>query len=258
MMELIKKSMDPPGKEWPTMVQVPFVDPNFWSVRTKKSARGRNRLPKQLKERRVVMPSAEEIKAVLPGWAEIHFNTNNYPLHLSVNDLLGIAINDRSLPWKNLDPKYMPTINGESLEKNWHFSFKRRNGKRETPPLGNNVYECIIECKLDGVLRYVAMENAPLLSKWVFRLIESMDGLAQRDERLTIDDGDKWGTKRKRKKAIDREKGYFILHYVRRGDPKPPRKMAVVIYLSPDCVLLASLNDKYYTKNKDCFLLHRP
>ena len=151
----------------------------------------------------------------------------------------------------------MPSTSGGGLEKNWHFSYFPRKGKRVTPPLGDNVYNCPMDCKLDGVLRYVAMHNTPLLSKWVFCLIESKVGIAQRDERLTSNDTNEWCDKRQRKGSIDTKKGYFILHYVERRCKKPPWKIAVVYYLSVDSVLVVSLNDKYYTQQKDCFLLNR-
>ena len=120
-----------------------------------------------------------------------------------------------------------------------------------------------MECKLDGVLRHVAQENALVLSKYVFRLIESVQGTKQRDERLGLYDMDSHDneymptSKRVWKGGIDSNRGYYILHCVKRGDQKPPRKIAVVVSMSADSVLLVCLNDKYHTADKDCFLLVR-
>ena len=254
-----EKRMKAPGPGWPTFVEVPFVDPDYWLMRTKTRVRGHQRIPKSLKQKMVELPTIEQLDDALPGWAEVHFTSNRYPLHVSVNNLLGHATDGTPLPWKNLTPRYKPIVTDNVLKVNWQFAYKTRAGSKRCPPLGNNLYQCQIECKLDGVIRFVALSKPEVLSKCVFRLIESKQGMAQRDERLMKGEDDyECGTKRRRSGSIKQTLGYYILHHVERGSTQPPRKIAIVLSLDPDHALVVCLNDNYYTNNKDSFLLRRP
>ena len=61
------KRMKAPGLGWPAYVEVPFVDPDYWLMRTKSRVRGHQRIPRSLKQKRVEVPTSDKLNEALPG-----------------------------------------------------------------------------------------------------------------------------------------------------------------------------------------------
>ena len=232
------------------------VDPGFWWVATKGRVRGGNRIPRGKKKKTVKDPDLDEVNRMLPTPRELHLLHDRFPLHISVANLLGKALKENAIPWRKILADHQPPEKNPMGVKTWKFDFEKRDGKRANPDLGNHIYHCALECKLDGVLRYVAKFHHEVMAQWIFQLIEGEKGRKQRDNRDWGDEHNLTGKRKKRRVGEQARAQYYVLHYLEHK--KQPRKIAVVCYLSPDRVLLTAFNYKYYSQDKDFFLLDRP
>jgi hypothetical protein len=138
---------------------------------------------------------------------------------------------------------------------NYQFSF-RHEGVMTVPPAPDCHFKCQIDCKIDGILRFVAMTNRKVLSKAVFRLIERPAG---KEQNLMRDLGDDQYRVGRSKPEVCR--GFYVLYH--KEDSNKPRskgkqrKAAVVTFLNRDTLLFAIVNLNYSLDNPDCYLLHR-
>ena len=216
---------------------------------------GGNRIPKTQKRSRLEDPGHAKVNSILPIPERIVCSSQDVLLRLPINDLLGEAIDGKPLKWKAIlaHRKISKKVDGGQV--NYKFAFKRRDGNVHVPEMGDTVYESAIECRLDGAIRYVATFNRSVLSKYVFRIVESDIGRKQCESREWTDHENGIGGTRSRKKLDDH---YFVIFHTRQGHPKETRKIGVVCYLSKDQLLLAPFFQTYYTQQKDYYILDCP
>jgi hypothetical protein len=239
--------MEPPALKWLRQQRTIKIDPYYWLTHTRKKVKGGNRIKKKARRED---PTELEIAMRLPTVQQVITSPDKLLLPLSLNNLLGDAIGDGPLSWKNIIAEQKRESPKKGMNANFVFQIKNKKNEILETPECTSTHHSAIDCKLDGILRYVAWKDRALLSKRVFRLIESPGGKAQHGSR---DLGD---NEFERRKALpDICKGYYVLHHVKRGDHT--RKIAIVTYLTRDALLLALFNNNYYTEKKDCYLLHR-
>jgi hypothetical protein len=118
-------------------------------------------------------------------------------------------------------------------------------------------FEEATECKIDGVLRFVAENNRKLLAKTVFRLLDCDDAKRQLQKRILGSHDPTSRAKRSAPEASIRS-GYYLLHTYPKNS-KHARRIAVVKSISRDAVLLSIYNKNYFQKDaeKDTYLLRR-
>lgn len=242
-----------PATIWPDTRASRRVDDKFWFRRTSKKVRGGSRVNNRKRQRRDD-PTENEIEGYLPTNLELFETVDEIKLTLSLNSLLGAAIGGNPLKWDNIFATWRKK--GTNSPLNYHFSFRDHNNVLVTPDPPSCSFQCEIDCKIDGILRYAATINRPVLSRAVFRLIESPAGRAQYQSRVPDDDHYTIAISKK-----DIHRGYYALYHKEESKKARSkgrqRKIAVVTFLRRDTLLLAICNNNYSLEQPDGFLLHR-
>lgn len=241
--------IDPPARQWRDTFFNRTVEPLYWFSKTKKLVRGGNRIHKNKKARRDE-PIPKEIDE-LPS-SQVVFGMNDpVKLNLSLNSLLGFAIGGRPLKVENL---IATMCSKGEIGRKYHFSFKDHEGRLIDTEPTDLVYDSMFACKADGVLRYTAKYHREVLSKGIFRLVESPAGKEQCLGRYLEEDQYKNG---KRKPDI----GFYVFYHIE--DSKKARAkgreriLAVAKYVNRDTLVFAIYNENYQTNKMNCYLLHR-
>ena len=250
-------SIDCPANNFPGNTDLIVAPTEFWWTPTTRRVRGRNRLPKKATRKEMMDPTQEEVHLSLPTTNKLFLGYTKTIIKISINDMLGHALADKPLPWKSLLAHYKRYNTDSGTVRNWQFAYKTRTGAIVTPVLERRIYQCPIECKIDGVLRYVAETNCAVLSKWVFCLVESKKVKKQIDDSNKDSEDYVCGMKRKKKGKQEIWPGYHVLHFAKWNDRRPARPIAIAYYLSCNRLLFACLNERYYTEKKDYYILHR-
>ena len=96
------------------------------------------------------------------------------------------------MKWENI-LVHSKLINPNSND-HYEFAFRKSDGIVVKPNLGiDHHYKDAQECKYDSILRYAATYHWPLLSKTVFRIIDSKCASEQKSSRFKM--GQKWNQK---------------------------------------------------------------
>ena len=203
-------------------------------------------------------PTEEELEELVPSWEQIVYCTDDVILPVPLNNLLGAAIHENPLPWKNIFGHRKKTVEDGVVKQNFVFAFQKHNEDWVPVSETNNKYDCPSACINDGIIRFLAVHNSKLLSKVVFSLIESQAGRQQSETRDYNEET--YGGK---KPKSDLRSRYYILyrHWPKKIKTKHKHRIneriAVVRFLTRDTVVLVLLNGRYTTEKKECFLLHR-
>ena len=195
-------------------------------------------------------PTASEIKTFLPLLEQIIRSSHEHLLPITLNELLGRSVEGSIMKWENI-LVHSKLINPNSND-HYEFAFRKRDGIVVKPNLGiDHHYKDAQECKYDSILHYAATYDRPLLSKTVFRIIDSKCASKQKSSRFNMTDAEP-----KSRSRTTASSGYYVLHYTRRGHANETRIIAIAAPISRDSVVFACFNHKYHTNDKDCYLLH--
>jgi len=242
----------PPAVHWKPGGNRREVEEDYWKASVKRPIKSKKNMKRKSTEW-----SSEKIKKEeegMPTYTDLAWVSDNVPLPLSMQALIGSAItNGGPLPWKCIVAEQKVDENGPFFK----FRLEDANDKPVDTPMCNIRFEEATECKIDGVLRFVAENNRKLLAKTVFRLLDCDDAKRQLQKRILGSHDPTSRAKRSAPEASIRS-GYYLLHTYPKNS-KHARRIAVVKSISRDAVLLCIYNRNYFQKDaeKDTYLLRR-
>jgi hypothetical protein len=243
-----------PAHHWADSRKERPVDSKFWLVPTKTKVKGANRVRNSKKKQKMEDPNEEILEELLPSWEQIVQCPDDIILAFPLNQYLGASVDEGPIPWKRILGKIRAQVVDNKRRITHQFGFYKKNGEYIEPPSTGNLFECVSDCINDGILRYLAENNRPLLAKKVFQMVESEAASEQSESR----DWEGCQSNKRSGKTSDIRCRYYILYRSWHENKfKQPQKIAIVRFLARDAVVLAILNDKYLTEEKDWYLLHR-
>jgi hypothetical protein len=227
------------------LIKAPFLDlvhhnikdhqlSQFWLSTTDRKVIG----TRVKKRKRIQSVSSDEVDSCLPNSISLALTLPEFDLELNVLSLFGELVigSQKRISWKD--------VVADKTE-NGHYSFSYDTNKmkeRICPEPFYDKFDCALDCKLYGMIQYVALHSQVLLAKSLFQIIESPTGAEQIKQR---DGGIEY---------------YFITFKVPKTKKRKHlyRQLAVAIRIGKNQILLALLNQKYYSREKEYFILQCP
>ena len=170
---------------------------------------------------------------MIPGDLEIICQFTRRPLYLSINNLLAEVLGENKPV-----PRHRIIAEKKKGKTGFYFSVLDETMNRHEPAATGSSLCCASQCKADGALHLARERNMAILSKYVFKLVNSLQASKQLEGR-----------------AEDGSGAYLLIHDNSRRTKGKRGPIAVVRWVSRSRLLFVHYNHQYKTESMSyCFL----
>ena len=233
-----RMDIHPPARDWPHhRGKRDIVDADFWDQPTRSSGKrvlGGNRRSKKTKKSKEFTITRDKLLFLLPDQLELVFQSFCKPLYLSIPNLLQELVGE-STPLSNAITRVERKRRG-----GFRFLVVKIDGERCYSPSTNLRYLCAWHCKIYETIRLAIKTNPVVLSRFIFKLIDSVNARKQLESQPDSSYGE-----------------YLLIHCNDRRIESKRHVLAVVRLISSVVAVLAVVNDNYRTDDMEFVVLKR-
>ena len=233
-----RKIIHPPARDWPQVRgKRDIIDACFWDQPTRSSRKrvlGGNRRSKKTKAVKEFTITREKLLFLLPDQLELVFQSLCQPLYLSIPNLLHELVGEST--------QLGTAIARVERKRRGGFRFLVVNDKGEKcySPSTNLRYLCAWHCKVYETIRFAIQTNPVILSRFVFRLVDSINARKQLESRSESTYGN-----------------YLLVHCNDRRVVSKRHVLGIIRPISSTVAIFAVVNDNYRTDQMEFVILKR-